>query len=84
MKRSFSKFEARLDATGLRGEVESRARKLRVSLRELYDGAHAPSIVAARRAIYTWLIDEGKSINEVARLFDRIPSGVHKLRARTR
>lgn len=84
MKRSFAKFEARLKSIGLLDKVEKRSLALHVSLRDLYDGGHAPSIVAARRAVYSWLVKEGKSINEVARLFDRIPSGVYKLCARAK
>lgn len=77
--RSFKKFTARLDAIGLRSKIEKRALALHVSLEELYDGPHAPSIIAARRAVYLWLMKEGKSINEVARLFDRSANGVWKL-----
>ena len=80
MKRSYTKFTARLDAAGLRTEIEARALKLHVSLPELYDGpARAPSIVAARRAVYAWLAKQGKGNNEIARLFDRAPSGVMML-----
>lgn len=80
-KRSFRRFSARLDAIGLRRAIEKRALAAHVSLRELYDGPGrgAPSIVAARRAVYTWLMSEGKGLNEIGRLFDRAPSGVSKL-----
>jgi hypothetical protein len=80
MKRSFSKFVERLEAADLHAKVEARALKFHVTLRELYEGPHlAPSINTARRSIYLWLIGEGKGLNEVARLFDRAPSGVVKL-----
>lgn len=80
MKRSFDKFTAKLEAIGLRGTIEGRALAMQVSLRELYEGRdRAPSIVAARRAVYKWLLRKGKGLNEVARLFDRAPSGVSKL-----
>ena len=80
MKRSFDRFESRLEEVGLHGEIRSRALKLHVSLRDLYEGPdQAQSITAARRAVYRWLADEGKGINEIARLFDRAPSGVLKL-----
>ena len=80
MKRSFDKFEARLTAIGLREKIEARAVALHVTLRDLYEGPDkAPSIVGARRAVYTWLMGKGKGLNEVARLFDRAPSGVLKL-----
>jgi len=80
MKRSFTKFVTRLDAIDLHKDVESRALKHHVSLRELYDGpSRAQSIAAARRDVYEWLVKEGKSINEIARLFDRAPSGVWKM-----
>jgi hypothetical protein len=80
MKRSFTKFLARLDAIGLREKIEKRSLSFHVSLEELYEGAgRASSISAARREIYSWLIQEGKSINEVARLFDRAPNGVWKM-----
>ena len=82
MKRSFRKFATRLDKSGLRKGVEKRALSLHVSLQELYEGARVPSIVAARKAIYLWLTKEGKSINEIAVLFDRAPNGVWKLIAR--
>jgi hypothetical protein len=79
-RRSFRKFETRLDSVGLRKEIKSRALKLHVTLRELYEGPdRAPSIAAARRAVYTWLMEGGKGLNEVARLFDRAPSGIVKL-----
>jgi len=78
--RSYRKFTARLTAIGLLNSVESRAVKLHVTLRELYEGPNrAPSIAAARRAVYLWLMGEGKGINEIARLFDRAPSGVMKM-----
>jgi hypothetical protein len=80
MKRSYEKFMSRLDAIDLLARVEKRALYLHVTLRELYEGpAKAPSIAAARRAVYLWLIEEGKGNNEIARLFDRAPSGVLKL-----
>jgi DNA-binding CsgD family transcriptional regulator len=80
MKRSFTKFVARLDAIKLRAKVEARALQAHVSLRDLYEGPdRAPSIAAARRSIYMWLLGEGKGNNEIARLFDRAPSGVLKL-----
>lgn len=77
--RSFRKFSAQLDAIGLLEKIEKRSIALRVTLKGLYSGNRAPSTVAARRAVYLWLLKEGKSVNEVARLFDRAPSGVAKL-----
>lgn len=79
-KRSYEKFVGRLDAIGLVAKVEARARRLHVSLRDLYEGPDkAPSINAARRSVYLWLAREGKGINEIARLFDRAPNGVWKM-----
>lgn len=82
-ERSFKKFSARLDAIGLRATIEKRALVLHVSLRDLYE-VQGTSSAAARRAVYQWLMKEGKSINEIARLFDRAPSGVWKLLTRER
>jgi hypothetical protein len=80
VKRSFTKFVDRLEEIGLLKKIEIRALQVHVSLRDLYLGpGKAPSIAAARRAIYLWLIEEGKGNNEIARLFDRAPSGVLKL-----
>ena len=80
MKRSFQKFSERLEAAGLYSQVLERTLKRHVSLIELYEGPiKAPSIVAARRDVYKWLMKEGKGLNEVARLFDRAPNGVLKL-----
>jgi hypothetical protein len=80
VKRSFAKFVVRLDAIGLRKNVEKHALKLHVSLRELYEGqGRVPSIANARQFIYRWLLEQGKGNNEIARLFDRAPSGVLKL-----
>jgi hypothetical protein len=80
MKRSFAQFVKRLDDIDLHKKVEARARALHVSLRELYEGPNrAPSIAAARRAVYQWLMKEGKGVNEVAQLFDRAKSGVWKM-----
>ena len=80
MKRSFQKFTARLDKIGLRSEIEERALAHRISLRDLYEGpSRAPSIAIARKAVYAWLMKGGKGLNEVARLFDRAPSGVVKM-----
>ena len=80
MKRSYQKFVIKLTAIGLLNNVESRAVKLHVTLRDLYEGPNrAPSIAAARRSVYLWLMGDGKGLNEVARLFDRAPSGVMKL-----
>ena len=80
MTRSYGRFITKLNEIGVRVEVEARTLALHVSLRQLYDGqGRAPSIAAARRAVYLWLMLQGKGINEVARLFDRAPSGVMKL-----
>ena len=80
MKRSFEKFVDRLEAIGLRTKVEARALHSHVSLRDLYMAqGRARSIAAARRSVYVWLIKTGKSNIEIARLFDRAPSGVLKL-----
>jgi hypothetical protein len=80
VKRSYRKFVTRLGAVGLFKGVEARSLALHVTLRELYEGPdRAPSIVAARRAVYLWLMEEGKGINEIARLFDRAPNGVWKM-----
>lgn len=79
-ERSFRKFQLRLNNTGLRAAIESRALTHRVPLRDLYEGANrTQSISAARRAVYQWLVGEGWSVNEVARLFNRAPSGVLKM-----
>jgi len=80
MKRSFEKFSERLEAVGLYSQVLERTLKRHVSLIELYEGpVKAPSIAAARRDVYKWLMGKGKGLNEVARLFDRAPSGIVKL-----
>lgn len=79
-KRSFRKFSTRLREIGLLEDVESRALEAHVSLQDLYEGPYrAPSIAAARRKVYGWLAIQGKGNNEIARLFDRAPSGVMKL-----
>jgi hypothetical protein len=78
MKRSFEKFVSRLESIGLRSEIETRAMKLNVTFRELYDGPSTPSIVTARRAVYGWL-NRKKGKREIARLFDRAPNGIVKL-----
>jgi hypothetical protein len=78
--RSFRKFTDRLAAIGLLEGVEKRAMGLHVTLQELYDGpGNSPSVATARRAVYAWLMKQGKGLNEVARLFDRAPSGVQRL-----
>jgi hypothetical protein len=78
--RDYRKFTARLTAANLLKDVEKRALALHVSLRDLYEGPdRAQSIAVARRAVYLWLMREGKGINEIARLFDRAPSGVWKM-----
>jgi hypothetical protein len=80
VKRSFSQFVKRLGAVGLLNGVEDRSLALHVSLKELYEGPNrAPSITAARRAVYLWLMEEGKGNNEIARLFDRAPNSVWKM-----
>lgn len=85
MTRSYRRFTARLDASRLRKEIEKRTLALHVPLRDLYEGPdRAQSIVVARRSVYLWLMETGKGINEVARLFDRAPSGVMKLTAKGR
>jgi hypothetical protein len=79
-ERSFRKFQLRLNNTGLRATISGRALAHRVSLRDLYEGGNrTQSISAARRAVYRWLVKEGWSVNEVARLFNRAPSGVLKM-----
>lgn len=78
MKRSFKKFEARLKETGRHGDVVKWAQASHVSLRELYDGPRTPSVVSARRVVYSWLMQPGvgMGLREVARLFDRAPNGI--------
>jgi len=84
MTRSFSKFQERLRTTGLFGRVESRTLNHHVSLQDLYEGRHTASVVAARREVYSWLIREGKSVSEVADLFDRERAGIRKMLGRAR
>ena len=80
MERSFRNFSRRLRSADLYDEVETFARTSHVSMHELYEGPdRAPSIIIARRATYLWLLEEGKSVKEIARLFDRAPNGVWKL-----
>lgn len=76
MKRSYDKFVDRLKEAGLLNDITERAKKWRVSLRDLYEGPSMPSIVVARREVYMWLSQSGKSANEIARLFDRNRAGV--------
>jgi hypothetical protein len=80
-KRSFRAFVHRLEEIGLLWEIKSRIQTYHVSLRDLYEGeGRSPSIREARKMIYTWLMKEKyKGNNEVARLFDRAPSGIGKL-----
>jgi hypothetical protein len=78
--RSFQKFVARLEEIGLREQIEKRTQAHHVSLRALYDGPREPSTIAARRAVYSWLIRVKKrGSNEVARLFDRSHASVSKM-----
>lgn len=81
--RSFKRFETKLRAIGLLDELELKARAHYVTLEQLYKGPRVPSIIAARKAVYSWLMSEGKGLNEVAGLFDRIPAGVAKLVAKS-
>lgn len=78
-KRSFAKFVRRLGERGLHVSIEARALKHNVSLKDLYEGDREASVMVARRDVYSWLMESGKSVNEVARLFDRAPNGVWKL-----
>lgn len=78
--RDYRKFTVRLTAANLLKDVEKRALALHVSLHDLYEGPdRTQSVAAARRAVYLWLTREGKGINEIARLFDRAPSGIWKM-----
>jgi hypothetical protein len=79
MKRSFEKFAARLREIGLYDKIEKMALGAHVSMNELYEGPRTMSTSAARRAVYLWLRDKGKGIKEIARLFDRTPSGIHRM-----
>ena len=80
MKRSFANFVKRLDAIKFREKIEKRSVALHVSLEDLYAGVgRSQSITVARRSVYLWLVEQGFSINEVARLFDRSASGVWKM-----
>jgi len=76
MKRSFSKFVLRIGEIGLRKEIEARSLAHRISLKDLYGGPRTASVCAARRSVYLWLKSQGKSNNEIARLFDKSPSSV--------
>lgn len=77
-ERSFEKFTQRLGKIGLREAIEKRSLVHHVTLRDLYEGPGAPSVTAARRAVYSWLA-KTKSVREIARLFNRAPSGVLKM-----
>jgi hypothetical protein len=77
--RAFGVFVRRLKSIGLLDEIEKHAANASVSLRDLYSGDPTASVVGARRAAYQRLHVKGKSVREIARLFDRAPSGVHKL-----
>lgn len=80
MKRSFKAFEERVRANGLHAEITKRALAHHVTLQELYEGVdRAPSVAAARRAVYSWLAKRGKGANEIARMFDRAPNGVARM-----
>jgi len=80
MTRSYPDFLKRLKAIGLHDAIEMRALKKYVSLRSLYEGPDmATSVIAARKDVYRWLVKRGRSVNEVARLFDRAPNGVWKM-----
>lgn len=80
MKRSYTKFEARLESVGLLTDVEKHARRQSITLRELYEGPdRAPSVSAARKSVYTWLSKRGKGLREIARIFDRAPNGIRKM-----
>ena len=81
MSRSYTKFVTRLEAVALRADVEKRALSYNVTLAELYEGAdRAPSVVAARRAVYLWLKKYKKrGNNEIARLFDRSNASISRL-----
>jgi len=83
MTRSFERFQERIRLAGLYGRVESRALNHHVSLQDLYEGRHTASVVAARRAVYSWLIKEGKNVSEVADLFDRERAGIRKMLGRS-
>ena len=80
-KRSFDRFAHRLKLLGLHDAIVKRTMALHVPLRELYEGENlAPTIRAARKSIYVWLMREkGLGNNEIARLFDRAPGGIGKL-----
>lgn len=81
MERSYAAFLRKLDTIGIRSQLEKRSLKNQVSLERLY-GTHARGselTSAARADVYVWLAKRGMGINEIARLFDRAPSGVMKL-----
>lgn len=79
-ERSFDKFVKRLREADLLQEIDKRIGATHVSLRDLYEGpGHAPSVRQARKNVYAWLMKKGKGNNEIARLFDRAPSGIGKL-----
>lgn len=78
MKRSFGNFVTRLRDVGLYDAIEKRALASHVSLQALYNGDRTASVCAARRSVYLWLLKK-KSVNEIARLFDRAPSGIHRM-----
>lgn len=79
MTRSFSKFERRLRDADLYDKLERLSLSKHVSLRDLYEAPRMISIRIARRAAYLWLMKRGKSVNEIALLFDRAPSGIHRM-----
>lgn len=80
--RSYERFAARLTEIGLFNQIAAQARQQHITVRELYEGSNrgAPSVNRARKAIYAWLRDKkGKGNNEIARLFDRAPSGIARM-----
>jgi len=80
MTRSYKKFLKRLDSSGLRPELEKRAKATRVSLQEIYEGPRTGPVIAARRAVYGWLRGtKSMGYREIARLFDRGSYSIWKL-----
>lgn len=83
-ERPFKAFTARLKAIGLLEEISEIARRTsHITLIDLYEGSgKIPSIGNARREVYRHLAESyGKGINEIARLFDRAPSGIMRMLA---
>ena len=76
-QQSFRRFYIYISERNLEQEMRERCMKHHTTLRDIYLDVRWSSVHAARLEIWWWLFSLGKSLNEIARMFDRDAASIN-------